>query len=68
MTAITAEPSRPDSLAEALEPEHGTKAHALAVAYERFTYHHNRSRFEAEVQAVHGCTLVAFIEHREALS
>lgn len=46
------------SLTEALEPEHGVKARALAAAYDSFCVHHSRARFASEVRRINACRLI----------
>lgn len=48
----------PASLTEALEPEHGVKARALAAAYDSYCVHHSRVRFASEVRRINACRLI----------
>lgn len=48
-------------LADALRPEWGNKAEALATAYNRFADHGDRNRFRAEVGAIKSCKLLGFV-------
>lgn len=50
-------------LAAILAPEHGLKAEAMSLAYDRFCQHHNRPLFEAEVQAIRDCRVVDYMEY-----
>jgi len=48
-------------LADALRPEWGPRADALATAYDRDCDHHDRARFRAEVTAIKSCKLLGFV-------